>query len=108
MMPQWGRVFPVPFLLQRLPDFSYIKMIDSILFLKLTIRQRIDRLIKVLIKRQNMTIGSATTFFMTGGLAQLGEHLPYKQRVGGSIPSSSTMDFLRSVSGVKRSFHKLA
>ena len=23
-----------------------------------------------------------------GGLAQLGEHLPYKQRVGGSIPSS--------------------
>jgi hypothetical protein len=28
-----------------------------------------------------------------GGLAQLGEHLPYKQRVGGSIPSSSTKDF---------------
>ncbi len=27
-----------------------------------------------------------------GGLAQLGEHLPYKQRVGGSIPSSSTID----------------
>ena len=26
-----------------------------------------------------------------GGLAQLGEHLPYKQGVGGSIPSSSTM-----------------
>gem|GEM_PF-5653023 len=25
-----------------------------------------------------------------GGLAQLGEHLPYKQGVGGSIPSSST------------------
>ncbi len=25
-----------------------------------------------------------------GGLAQLGEHLPYKQRVGGSIPSAST------------------
>ena len=31
-----------------------------------------------------------------GGLAQLGEHLPYKQRVGGSIPSSSTMIFLHS------------
>ncbi len=29
-----------------------------------------------------------TTF---GGLAQLGEHLPYKQGVGGSIPSSSTI-----------------
>lgn len=28
-----------------------------------------------------------------GGLAQLGEHLPYKQRVGGSIPSSSTITF---------------
>ena len=26
-----------------------------------------------------------------GGLAQLGEHLPYKQRVGGSSPSTSTM-----------------
>ena len=25
-----------------------------------------------------------------GGLAQLGEHLPYKQGVGGSNPSSST------------------
>ena len=30
-------------------------------------------------------------FFSYGGLAQLGEHLPYKQRVGGSIPSTSTM-----------------
>jgi hypothetical protein len=27
-----------------------------------------------------------------GGLAQLGEHLPYKQGVGGSIPSSSTIN----------------
>ncbi len=26
-----------------------------------------------------------------GGLAQLGEHLPYKQRVGGSNPSASTI-----------------
>ena len=25
-----------------------------------------------------------------GCLAQLGEHLPYKQRVGGSIPSTPT------------------
>ena len=29
--------------------------------------------------------------FYCGGLAQLGEHLPYKQRVGGSSPSSSTI-----------------
>jgi hypothetical protein len=28
---------------------------------------------------------------LNGGLAQLGEHLPYKQGVGGSIPSSSTI-----------------
>ena len=32
-----------------------------------------------------------------GGLAQLGEHLPYKQRVGGSIPSSSTIIFFAGV-----------
>ncbi len=31
--------------------------------------------------------------FHFGGLAQLGEHLPYKQGVGGSIPSSSTKIF---------------
>ncbi len=30
-----------------------------------------------------------------GGLAQLGEHLPYKQRVGGSSPSSSTIIYSR-------------
>jgi hypothetical protein len=30
-----------------------------------------------------------TIFTSHGGLAQLGEHLPYKQRVGGSIPSAS-------------------
>ena len=29
-----------------------------------------------------------------GGLAQLGEHLPYKQGVGGSIPSTSTSGLL--------------
>ncbi len=30
-------------------------------------------------------------FIHIGGLAQLGEHLPYKQGVGGSNPSSSTI-----------------
>ncbi len=34
-----------------------------------------------------------------GGLAQLGEHLPYKQRVGGSIPSASTISFLNNDAG---------
>ncbi len=43
-----------------------------------------------------------------GGLAQLGEHLPYKQRVGGSIPSSSTIVFSRSVSEVKITYRKEA
>ena len=33
----------------------------------------------------------AYIFIFFGGLAQLGEHLPYKQRVGGSSPSTSTM-----------------
>ena len=28
---------------------------------------------------------------INGGLAQLGEHLPYKQRVSGSSPLSSTI-----------------
>ena len=36
-----------------------------------------------------------------GGLAQLGEHLPYKQRVGGSIPSSSTIIFSHSENNLK-------
>ena len=30
-----------------------------------------------------------------GGLAQLGEHLPYKQRVSGSIPLASTIQLTR-------------
>ena len=30
-------------------------------------------------------------FFPNGSLAQLGEHLPYKQRVIGSIPITSTI-----------------
>ena len=40
-----------------------------------------------------------TTF---GGLAQLGEHLPYKQGVGGSIPSSSTIICRRGSEVAKR------
>ena len=33
----------------------------------------------------------SNTIYKNGGLAQLGEHLPYKQRVGGSSPSASTI-----------------
>ena len=33
------------------------------------------------------------TIFKDGRIAQLGEHLPYKQGVGGSIPSSSIKNF---------------
>ncbi len=38
-------------------------------------------------------VGRRQAIILYGGLAQLGEHLPYKQRVGGSIPSSSTIMF---------------
>ena len=31
-------------------------------------------------------------FIYNGGLAQLGEHLPYKQRVSGSIPLTSIVE----------------
>ncbi len=37
-----------------------------------------------------------------GGLAQLGEHLPYKQRVGGSIPSASTICSILGISQAVR------
>jgi hypothetical protein len=40
-----------------------------------------------------VTILYITNFILYGGLAQLGEHLPYKQGVGGSNPSSSTINF---------------
>ena len=36
---------------------------------------------------------------LIGELAQLGEHLPYKQRVGGSNPSFSTILILYILSG---------
>ena len=36
--------------------------------------------------------GSSPVRVIIGELAQLGEHLPYKQRVGGSIPSFSTTE----------------
>lgn len=38
-----------------------------------------------------LVVGAPISFGVSGGLAQLGEHLPYKQRVGGSIPSASTI-----------------
>ena len=37
-------------------------------------------------------VGSCQAFSLNyGGLAQLGEHLPYKQRVSGSSPLTSTI-----------------
>ena len=39
----------------------------------------------------------------TGGLAQLGEHLPYKQGVAGSSPASSTIIYTISYRGVEQS-----
>jgi hypothetical protein len=34
-----------------------------------------------------------------GRLAQLGEHLPYKQGVGGSIPSAPTIIYIEIIAG---------
>ena len=34
-------------------------------------------------------VGRCRAFYIDGGLAQLGEHLPYKQGVSGSIPLTS-------------------
>ena len=47
------------------------------------------RLCKYLILHQDVCYNNKC--LSHGGLAQLGEHLPYKQRVGGSIPSASTI-----------------
>ena len=38
----------------------------------------------------------------SGGLAQLGEHLPYKQGVAGSSPASSTILIFQSYRGVEQ------
>ncbi len=43
----------------------------------------------VLISPDEIWYNNNCSFY--GGLAQLGEHLPYKQRVGGSNPSASTI-----------------
>ena len=45
-----------------------------------------EQLLRSLERSESIPYGS-----YYGGLAQLGEHLPYKQRVGGSIPSASTI-----------------
>ena len=45
-------------------------------------------------------VGRCRAFYIDGGLAQLGEHLPYKQGVSGSIPLTS-IEF-RLVSSVGR------
>ena len=44
--------------------------------------------INLVLKRRASTL---QCYLYPGGLAQLGEHLPYKQGVGGSSPSSSTI-----------------
>ena len=46
---------------------------------------------------------SLVTRSMRGSLAQLGEHLPYKQRVTGSSPVTSTIFWFRSQAVRQRS-----
>ena len=55
-------------------------------------QQYVERiyLLNLFYMRNHVTIQSLKRP-IPGGLAQLGEHLPYKQRVGGSSPSSSTI-----------------
>ncbi len=48
-----------------------------------------------------------TNIYVYGGLAQLGEHLPYKQRVGGSNPSSSTIQITFTYAGVAQLVEQL-
>src|SRR5690606_19009742 len=54
------------------------------------------------VTRVRIPYGSPTSFkqiIQHGGLAQLGEHLPYKQGVGGSSPSSSTINLNNIIAG---------
>ena len=63
-------------------NFRTIKMI-KIIFFKKNIKyfsEMLDKFWETCIVAKVIT---------NGRLAQLGEHLPYKQRVGGSIPSTS-------------------
>ena len=41
--------------------------------------------------RESRKLPGLSFIYIYGELAQLGEHLPYKQRVGGSSPSFSTI-----------------
>ena len=41
--------------------------------------------------RGSIPLGVTIYFFYSGSIAQLGEHLPYKQRVTGSIPVVPTI-----------------
>ena len=63
-------------------NFRTIKMI-KIIFFKKNIKYFSEMLDKFW---ETCIIAKVIT---NGRLAQLGEHLPYKQRVGGSIPSTS-------------------
>ena len=47
-------------------------------------------LAKVEVAGSSPVIRSISAYAENGSLAQLGEHLPYKQRVTGSIPVTST------------------
>ena len=67
-------------------NFRTIKMI-KIIFFKKNIKYFSEMLDKFW---ETCIIAKVIT---NGRLAQLGEHLPYKQRVGGSIPSTSIFFF---------------
>ena len=55
-------------------------------------RSKVSSLAPVVADLRSARVGRCQAYLI-GELAQLGEHLPYKQRVGGSNPSFSTIYF---------------
>ena len=47
--------------------------------------------VALLVERHLAKVEVASSSLVCGSLAQLGEHLPYKQRVSGSSPLTSTI-----------------
>src|SRR6478752_3545821 len=88
-----GRCQAKPLLLP-IRGFYFVNFIEN--YLNGPLVKRLRHRPFTAVTRVRIPYGSPLMFIyiFCGGLAQLGEHLPYKQGVGGSIPSSSTIDYL--------------
>src|SRR5699024_11620784 len=91
--PSWLKVHDWkscrPFAVSRvqIPCSPYLKRLVYLIYGPLVKRLRHHPF--TVVSRVRFPYGSPLFYNVLGGLAQLGEHLPYKQRVGGSSPSSS-------------------